>query len=254
MDFVNGSLNDIALGVSNVSIPIGDTGLVVTAISGSVMNLDEPANIVVSGSITLRYGPGVTIAGHTVAAFIATGSFTVDSSELILDGSGYLGAYQDAGMSSPKGLFGSGTIDVDLNWSTGVYTAKADVSLLGNVFLFDANFALDDKGDVAISAAQATVNVPNGVPYIGGEQLGSLDFIFVFQAQDLSGSFRRLDDHRGYRHGRSSSSILARAGYRTSALSVLKVWPICKVSTPRPARPAGFCPLMPSLARSSRFP
>lgn len=188
MTFVEGVLDDISLAYNagtSQGIEIPDTGVYVTEISGSLENLDEPASIIVSGTIQAVYGGKITIGGTSCTIFAATGSFTSDSQQLEITGNFYLGAYQTNG--NWHGILGTGTASVDLDWAAGVYTASESESLFDGTFVISAEMAFDDSGNLAIDAS-ASVNVPDAVPFIGGTQLGSMQFAFIYNFSSNSGS------------------------------------------------------------------
>ncbi len=188
LTFVEGNLDDISLSYSagtSTGIAIPDTGMFVTYISASLENLDEPASIIVSGSIDAVFGKQINIGGTSCAIFAATGSFTADSQELEISGDYYEGAYESDGHWT--GILGSGTASVDLDWAAGVYTASMSESLYDGTFVISASAAFDDSGDFGITA-NASVNVPDGVPFIGGTHLGSMSFAFIFTASSDSGT------------------------------------------------------------------
>src|SRR5262249_16465539 len=64
VQFVNGHLNDIELHYAagtSAGIAIADTGLNLTYLDGFVQNLDDPANLQVSGNIAFTYGDPISI-------------------------------------------------------------------------------------------------------------------------------------------------------------------------------------------------
>ena len=192
MTFINGDLDDISLFYSagtSQGIEIPDTGIAITYMEASLQNLDEPASIIVSGSIVGDFGGQISIGGTTCRIFTAMGSFSADSQQLVISGDYYLGAYQ-TNNSNPltnwTGILGSGSASVDLNWSAGTYTADMSCSLYGGIFVVSAELAFNDEGDLGLIAT-ATVEVPNAVPFIGGTKLGSISFAFIYTASSNSG-------------------------------------------------------------------
>lgn len=188
LTFVNGNLDDISLAYNagtSEGIEIPDTGVFVTEISASVENIDEPASIIVSGTIQAVFGGKISIGGTTCTIFAATGSFTADSQELTITGNYYEGAYETN--NQWHDILGGGSATVDLDWAAGVYTASISESLYDGTFVISASVAFDDSGDFAIEAS-ASVNVPDAVPFIGGEQLGSMDFAFIYTASSNTGT------------------------------------------------------------------
>ncbi len=186
--FDGGSLESIGLAYNagtSSGIAIPDTGMFVTEISGYLQNLDEPPNIIVSGSIQAVFGKQITISGISCAIFAATGSFTADSQELVIQGDYYQGAYQTNG--NWQGILGNGSASVDLDWAAGDYSASVSESMYEGVFVISASLAFDDSGDLGIIAT-AAVEIPDGVPFIGGTKLGSMSFAFIYTASSNTGT------------------------------------------------------------------
>ena len=188
MTFDNGVLADIGISYdagSSSGIAIGDSGMFITEMSANLQNLNQPQNIIVSGTIEAVFGKKITIAGTTCSLFAATGSFSADSQQLVIQGNYYQGAYNSNGKW--QGILGTGSASVDINWAAGVYSASISESLYGGVFKISAQLAFDNSGDIGIIAT-ASVNVPNGVPFIGGTNLGSMGFAFIYTASSNVGT------------------------------------------------------------------
>jgi len=220
MTFINGALADINLSYaatgSSEGIAVGDTGIFVIGMTASLENLNEPENIVVSGSITADFGGKISIGGTTCTVFAATGSFTADSQELIISGAYYEGAYESNGHWN--GILGSGTATVDLNWGAGVYTADINMSFYGGIFTINAEMAFNNSGDLGLIAT-ASVNVPSAVPFIGGTKLGSMSFAFIYTASTNTGTVAAWTTVFGtcttgfeYTFGSSSSGVFSLIG------------------------------------------
>lgn len=205
ISFVGSKLDELSLSFSagdGEGIEIGDTGLFINWIAATVQNIDEPANLIVSGAIGVDFGGSVSLGGQTVTIFSATGSFTVDRDGMTLDaGIAVAALTQEAPPAAacpivgtpqpppvPDGLDGEGTATISLDWSTKVYQVSAQFSMYDDVFSFSTTFTFRDLGGghLAFSlSAKADVNVPKGIPFIGGKTLGHLDFLFVYDSQDF---------------------------------------------------------------------
>ena len=173
-------LDDIALSYSSsTGISLGDTGLFINALSGSIQNIDDPANLIFSGSMTVTYGTELSLLGKKASLLAATGSFTVSSSELDLSGSVYVGAYY-SGNNSWQGLLGEGTGTIDLDWGSHTYTAQIQISMLEDTIQINAGFEFTGTAqDYTIEInADAQVQIPSFVPFIGGSTLGSVNLVF----------------------------------------------------------------------------
>lgn len=185
---VNGKVDDISLTYSDTEgIELGDTGLFLTTISASVQNIDDPSNLVVSGGIGVDFGPGLSILNENVSLFRAEGSFTVDRNELVLSGAVGFGAVADDNCDGQvTGLLGEGSATMTLDWGARTYSIQTTASMDDGVFRFDAGFSFNALGDITISA-QADVDVPEGIPFIGGKTLAQLAFVFVYDRPTQSG-------------------------------------------------------------------
>ena len=113
--------------------------------------------------------------GQSVAILEATGSFVVSASGLQIVGA----------VSVADGLIGSGSGVLIANWGAGDYSLSVNVSLFDGTFDVSGQVAFDSAGDFLLTA-NASVNVPDAVPVIGGDQLGDLGFGFKYD--DNSGS------------------------------------------------------------------
>jgi hypothetical protein len=115
--FDQNGLNSIAVSASfGEGIPVGDTGLFVTELGGSIQNIDNPSQIIVSGHLGVTWGESFSLLGTDVKLFRAEGDFTVDRNELILSGSVQIGAYSTDGGSTWQGVAGSGDAKLTLDW------------------------------------------------------------------------------------------------------------------------------------------
>jgi hypothetical protein len=172
-------------------IPVADTGLFLTYIDASVQNLTNPRDLVISGKIAFNCGPQVSILGKSATLFRAEGDFTVSRHELVVSGSYYQGAVQtgtDAnGLPVYSGaLGGGGTLTLD--WEHKSHVMSALMTLYGGVFQLQGVFAFDTSGDIVLGA-KASVNVPSEIPFIGGKELGQVDFLFEYHHDDREHSF-----------------------------------------------------------------
>lgn len=96
LTLLDGQVDRIDLGFQangGNGIPVGDTGLFIAQIDASVQNLEHPANLVVSGTVTATYGETIALLNHPVSILVVQGSFTVDKDELVLSGCVWAGAF-----------------------------------------------------------------------------------------------------------------------------------------------------------------
>jgi uncharacterized repeat protein (TIGR01451 family) len=176
LDIVNGQLADIGLTV-DAPIPIGDTGFYIDSLSGSLMNLNNPSQLVVMASAEVSFGQKIHIpslgpifAGGDFALVDATGSITVSASELDLSGT----------VSLLGGLLGQGSASLDLNWGSGVYMVAGNFSMFDDIINFSGDLTITNQGDITLEA-MASVNVPPQIPFVGGDSLGNINFYLQYR-------------------------------------------------------------------------
>jgi hypothetical protein len=184
LDIVDGQLADIGIAV-NAQIEIGDTGFFIDSLSGDLENLNNISQLKVMASVTISEGPIIQVpsipgifGGGMFSLVQATGSITVSASELDLSGQ----------VSILGGLLGQGSATIALNWVTGVYTVAGNFSMYDGIISFGGSLTIDNQGDISL-LANASVNVPGVIPFIGGQSLGNLNFYLQYrpgQAWDQS--------------------------------------------------------------------
>jgi hypothetical protein len=180
----DGSVDSISLSLASPrGVPLATTGLFVSSFTGSVQNLTDTANIVVTGSIGVNYGETITLLGREVSIFRGEGGFTWDKDELVLYGCAWVGAYQTGDITQPckgyTGLLGSGSGTLTLDWGQGRYEAEVELNMYGGVFQVKGVFAMDDNLDVLLGG-EADLVVPPQIPIIGGMKLAAADFLFEY--------------------------------------------------------------------------
>jgi len=175
LDVVGGQLVDIGLAETR-SIAIGTSGWFFDGLSGELDNLNNPSKIVVKAAAEVSYGKPVQLpsfepiyAGGTAALVDATGEITVSAGELKLAGN----------VSLLGGLLGQGSASIDLNWATGVYTVSGNFGMYDNTFNFGGSLTITTAGDLTV-LANASVNVPPQVPFVGGDSLASVNFFLHY--------------------------------------------------------------------------
>lgn len=174
----NGVLNSIGGSYSGPGIPVGDTGVNITGISAEFQNFDHPADIIVSGSLSATYGPDeLEIAGVKTALIKATGGFTASKDKLILDGSVYVGAYTPPGDTHTIGILAEGSGTLTLDWGNSDYRLDVSLGWYDDFFSLDATIDVSDGGNNLYVRAEADVNVPSGIPFIGGKTIAGVDFV-----------------------------------------------------------------------------
>jgi hypothetical protein len=181
LDFDNGRPRTLGVDFSAAGeepgIPVADTGLFITEIGFQVSNLDDAKELVVSGSIGVGFGEGIQFEGHTVRLLSARGQFKADRHEFDLSGD----------FSVMDGLIATGSGSITLNWSLHQYHAKLDVLGFDGVIEVRGEFDLNEFNQITLYAA-VSVHVPNGIPFIGGLTLASLDGLFYWDPVNKANS------------------------------------------------------------------
>lgn len=154
----DGQLNGIDLGLEgNEGIEIADTGIMITGFEGGVFNLQHPADIIVTGKLE-----AVWLSQKFVQV---EGDFTIDRDELVLHGN----------INFLDGV-GKGDVRLVLDWGEQDYSATVKVDWLDGMIQFDAIMDIHDGDDVYVKA-KADINVPDHIPFIGGQTLAEVDFV-----------------------------------------------------------------------------
>jgi pimeloyl-ACP methyl ester carboxylesterase len=177
---VNGRFSSIALSYdagSSLGIALGNSGLYLTKLGGSLRNLDNVSQLTVSASAEVTFGKSVNFLGKTGKLFVATGTLTVSPQRLSISGDVDLVAIKDEGDTEYNGLLGEGSIDLSLDWTRGIYRASVTVEQLWNIFNLEGSFTFTESGDFTIRGSVAMV-VPDVIPVIGGMTLGGAGFYF----------------------------------------------------------------------------
>ena len=197
--FINGQIDSIALLVTGAKIPIGDTGVYIDSLGASVTGLSSGPSydqLQVSGYASFYFGPSLSINGETAQLLRVDGSLTVNKTSLNVTVGIYLGALSTGttknvgyGLNVPNysGLVAQGTGTLNVNWSTGVATVTANVSVLDGAATFNGAVVLDGPSLSIGIRATASVQVPSGVPVVGGLSLGSGNFALVYDGSTNTG-------------------------------------------------------------------
>ena len=178
---VNGNIDLISVAfASQTGINIPGTPLLINYIQGSIKNLTNLDQIILSGSMGIGVGSQIDILGKkaTIAQFV--GSFTLDPNSLRLQVDAYLGAINSGTLTDPKwsGVLGKGTGTLMLDWGKGEYYADVKLSLMGGVFDAGGRLSFSDANGL-VMRAYAALKVPDDIKWIGGIKLGAADFLLV---------------------------------------------------------------------------
>ncbi len=172
-------LKDLTLGIT-AAIPIGDTDMFITYISGSLDNIGT-SSWSASGTIAIAFGQEFTVKGQTVHILEALGSFSLDKDQLVLTGQVAIGAYTPAKqpVTNLNSLLGIVSTNVTLDWGSELYSVSLDGTFLDGTFTVDGSFVFN-KGEITLQAT-AGLHVPDAIPLIGGDLVASANFVFEYQ-------------------------------------------------------------------------
>jgi hypothetical protein len=170
-DIVNGRLRRIMLNLSkDPGVPVGNTGIFVSRVTGELNNLDTPDRLIVTGSMTFTAGPSYRIAGRSVSLLQGTVSLSLNlSGSLTLPGGVSIQPFgPNAGLVILNGQMsmlgdaipaGNGNVTIAFNKSTGsILAVRANVNLrlMGGFFVGSVGLDLNGtNGDTTIRAGLA---------------------------------------------------------------------------------------------------
>ena len=197
-DIKDGRLKKIMIGYDNdVGKPIGATGFFLTGMSGSLNNLDSPdlSDLVVMGTLDIRFGTKINFAGGDYDLLTAHGSFTLDRDHLNIMARAEL----------VGGKLGAAAGMIDLNWATGVFKVEARLGLVcigenplrdehhdsffdNCVIDAEGTLYLDKFGNITLTAT-ANVQVPLDIPFIGGATLDGVNLLLNIRPRTPSQNF-----------------------------------------------------------------
>jgi hypothetical protein len=194
LDFVDGHPDTLGVDFQAVGedpgIAVGDTGLFISQIGFEVQHMDNPQQLEVDGTLGVTYGDRLSFAGHTVTPFVATGSFKADRNELVLSGSFAVMAALSQGSAGQQNVDfaeASGSGSIDLNWGKHQYMASFDIKGFDGVLELQGQFNLN-QFDQITAYVSASLHVPDGIPFIGGDTIAQVDGLFYWDPVDPSKS------------------------------------------------------------------
>jgi hypothetical protein len=187
----HGKITDIfidfeAIGTTE-GLEILDTGISIAELNVAFSNLDQPSKLIMSGGIGLEFGGQLSLGGRTVTLAYIEGDVYIDSDELKLSDSIYYGAYQKDNDKWTSVIY-EGDAVLDLNWSRGEYSLSGDIKLPTD-YGIKISEELEFSSEAIVLDAEAVVRVPDGIPLIGGDNLGSIDAAMLIDMKDSSESF-----------------------------------------------------------------
>jgi V8-like Glu-specific endopeptidase len=187
-ELIDGDLNAISLKLSkeNPGIQIGNTGVFLTSIEGEISGISDPDRLKVRVKVTGSLGPTISIFGETASLVTVSGELTFfkgindegkKETSLALTGT----------VSVLDGWVGEaeGTVKIYFESETGEFiTIDANMRLLpGGIFQGEVEFKLDRKLNMTFRSELAVV-VPDVIPIVGGEKLGSFQVYMQIRPND----------------------------------------------------------------------
>ncbi len=187
----NGRITDIftdfqAVGTTE-GLEILDTGLDIAELGLSLQNLDQPADLILTGSIGIEFGGQLSIAGETVTLAYIEGDVYIDADELQLTDTIFYGAYEDDDGEWTSVIY-EGSANLDLNWTRGVYSLSGEIRMPTD-YGIRISESLRFGNESIVLEAEADVRVPDGIPIIGGDNLGTIDADLLIDMRDSTKSF-----------------------------------------------------------------
>ena len=182
LDIVGGQLVGIALS-EDIPIAIADTGFYLQSLTGSLININDLSNIQVSASAEVTFGEypitipsaGPFFAGIKDYIVDANGTVTITPTDLKLTGT----------VTMLGGLLGQGQANLDLNWTTGVYTATGDFKMFDDAINYMGALDINNAGDINLLAT-ANIVVPSQIPFIGGTSIAGANFALDYSPNNTS--------------------------------------------------------------------
>lgn len=187
---INGKLDTIGISFEkNPGILVAQGLINIFRIEGKISGLSDLSNFRLEAAVTASVGPLVKFAGESHALALVKGTIIVTPQDLTLKGNVLL----------VNGLFGEGNFEGKLIWTgTPRATFNADVTLLQGTVTGKMNAYIDIRGNVDFNA-KMQVQVPDGVPKVGGSPLGSLQVeLRVRPAEAPTASYGRFSLSRSF--------------------------------------------------------
>lgn len=171
-------LNKLSLNVDNLNLPIPGYPLVFfQGFRGSIENFAESDTDPIEGSLGASATLGPQILGTSAIRFDADGKLSAEQ----FSGTGTVTIINDK-IAKAQGTH-------TLNWKDKSYETKGNFSILDGAIQTNTGFKVNSGFNINMSG-DASVNVPNSVPLIGGAQIGSGNFLLNFSNDnDLSNDF-----------------------------------------------------------------
>ncbi len=166
-------------------IEIGETGVFITHLNGGVSLLaGTTSDYTFNGGIVVVAGGKFTLGNESFAMLRIEGDVVIDKNHLNIKDIIDVAAYQSDGKW--EGLYGSGVVELDLNWTTGEYKVDGDLKYYSVVEFkseayYHSNQTMGAMGEVDLI-------VPDFIPVIGGKTLAGIDGAVRYNKHDLNNS------------------------------------------------------------------
>ena len=182
-ELIDGKLNAISVKVAkeNPGIQIGNTGVFLTSIEGEIRGFVKTDELLVRVKVTGSLGPSISVFGQTASLVKVSGELTFikndSETSLTLKGT----------VSVLEGFVGEaeGTVKIYFESKTGEFiTIDANMRVLpGGIFQGQLEFKLDRQLNMTFRSEMAVV-VPDTLPIIGGQKLGTFQVYMQIRPND----------------------------------------------------------------------
>jgi hypothetical protein len=147
-------LTGITFNSTGLAIPLGRSGLYISAINGQLNSLSNLTQIAFAGAATIVSHATITLQNHATAVLSVTGQVTATATDFQVNGS----------LAWLSGVLGksAGTDTLDLQWSTGLCEVEGTETFFGNIFTTSDSVVFNANGDIAVKGS-ADVTLPPGL-------------------------------------------------------------------------------------------
>lgn len=148
----------------------------------------EQDNFQVNAKVALDVGGQLNLLGTEVQMVRSVGNVTITNNYLDINDTVVMGAYNPG--NGWRGLVTAGFADVNINWSTGVYSINGNLNYPPSVPLVNIRTGMLYKSTGLIDAElQLGLILPPWVPIIGGDQYASVNGLMRYAKYDPYNSY-----------------------------------------------------------------
>ena len=182
VEFIDGELNMVSLGVDNINKPIGMTGAFLQKIFGSVDHLADPDPITVTGSVGVTGGPQINVPFPDFLGGSVQGSL------IRIDGAMTFNSQMVKGDITAKVLGGlaNGNLSAELNWGRGFLLLDGSLGVFDNAFTISGKLRADTDFNISASLI-ASGTIPEAVPIAGGYELPQAGAVLAISNNGFAG-------------------------------------------------------------------